>query len=278
MTAMPVMSSNQVQDVAGSFDAMASDYDEAWTETTVGQLQRRHVWRQFGAMFQPGQRVLDLGCGTGVDAAFLARLGVRVHAIDVSSRMMRAAQERVEREGLADRVTFEICALEHVAGIRQTGLFDGAVSNFGAINCLPDLQSVARGLASLVRPGGKLALCFMGRFCLWEMAYHVLHAQPRKAFRRLRAGEAGIETSLASGPAFHVYYPSIARLAADFSRNFDLVSFRSIGILVPPSYLERWAKSRQRTLCAFSFLDERIGGWPLVRATGDHRLAVFVRE
>jgi hypothetical protein len=118
----------------------------------------------------------------------------------------------------------------------------------------------------------------MGRFCLWETAYHLLHARPGKAFRRLRAGQSGVETVLASRPAFRVYYPSMAELAAAFSGDFSMMSFRSIGILIPPSYLEPWAKARKRALHALAHIDERIGGWPLMRATGDHRLAAFVRK
>jgi len=278
VTPVPIVSSSRSPAIAGAFDALAPGYDAAWTETAVGRLQRRHVWRRLQAMFCPGDRILEIGCGTGIDAAFLARVGMRVHATDVSPRMLRVAQERIEREELTDRVTFEVCALEQIAGIRQAGLFDGAFSDFGAVNCLPDLQSAARDLALLLRPGGRLALCFMGMFCLWETAYYLVHARPGRAFRRLRAGSAGIEAALGSSSAIRVYYPSIAKLAAAFAEDFDLVSFRSVGILVPPSYLESWASSRRRTMRTLAFLDERVGGWPLLRGTGDHRLASFVRK
>ncbi|MBP1597068.1 MAG: Methyltransferase type 11 [Acidobacteria bacterium] len=276
---MPTMTSGQATAVAGAFDALAPDYDSVWTGTTVGRLQRRQVWRRLESMFHGGERILDLGCGTGVDAAFLARIGVRVHAIDVSPGMVRTARQRAERDGLADRVTFEVCALEQAGDMPRIGLFDGAFSDFGAINCLTDLRLVARSLAALVRPGGRLALCFMGRFCLCETVYHLLRGRPGRAFRRLRAGKTGIEAVLASGgPAFRVRYPSVTQLATALGGDFDLVSFRSIGVLVPPSYLEPWARTRQQTLDALASLDERIGGWPLVRGTGDHRLAVFVRK
>lgn len=275
---MAAMSSAQTSAVAAAFDALAPEYDSVWTETAIGRLQRRHVWCHLRSIFREGERILELGCGTGVDTAFLARSGVRVHAIDVSPRMVGAARQRVEQEELSGRVTFEVCALEHVADVPRAGLYDGAFSDFGAINCLQDPSLAARNLAVLLRPGARLVLCFLGKFCLWESIYHLFHARPSKAFRRLRAGRSGIETVVASAPAFRVCYPSIAELAAAFAGDFDLVSFRSIGILVPPSYLEPWARTRQRTLLALASLDERIGGWPLARGTGDHRLAVFVRK
>jgi len=278
VTSLPALSSDQSSAVAAAFDSLAPHYDAAWTETLIGRLQRRQVWRELQSTFRMGERVLEFGCGTGADAAFLARAGVRVHATDISPGMLGAAQDRMEREELTDRVTLEACALEQLAAARQAGSFDGAFSDFGAINCLRDLDPAAAVLARLLRPGGKLVLCFMGRFCLWETVWHLLHARPGKAFRRLQAGRAGIETSLSAGPAFRVYYPSIAQLAAAFEKDFDLISFHSIGILVPPSYLEQWASRRRRTLRALAFFDEHTGGWPLVRGTGDHRLAVLVRK
>jgi ubiquinone/menaquinone biosynthesis C-methylase UbiE len=278
VTATPTSTAGRISEVAQAFDALSPQYDSAWTESAVGQMQRGQVWRELRPIFSPGERILELGCGTGVDAVFLARLGVRVHATDISQQMLHAAQNRVEREGFAGLVTFEICALEDVGGIAQSEPFDGVFSDFGAVNCLQDLASVAPALAGLMRPDGKLVLCFMGRFCLLETAFYLLHSDPRRAFRRFRAGREGFETSLASGPSFRVYYPSIAQLSAALGDVFKLVSFRSIGILVPPSCLERWAGFRRRTLRALSFLDEHIGGWPLVRGTGDHRLVVFVRR
>lgn len=48
---------------------------------------------------EPGQRVLDVGCGTGGSAFFMARqYGVYVHGIDLSTNMISIAQDRLSRE------------------------------------------------------------------------------------------------------------------------------------------------------------------------------------
>ncbi|MCX6619491.1 MAG: class I SAM-dependent methyltransferase, partial [Acidobacteria bacterium] len=149
-----------------------------WTESTIGRLQRDAFWRLAGGLFQAGQRVLDLGCGTGEDAVRLARQGVSVSAIDSSRQMVRIARGR--------GVSALQLPIEELQ--RLDTEFDGAISNFGALNCVEDLEPVGAALSRLIRPGGTLAFCIIGRFCAWETAYYLLHGQPSKAFRRWRSG------------------------------------------------------------------------------------------
>ncbi len=264
--------------LARAFDALAVNYDTAWTDSFLGRLQREHVRRELLVTFKSGDRVLELGCGTGVDAVFLAENGVEVHALDVSPEMVRTALHRIEQKGLAHRIACELRAVEQLSGMKEKGPFDGVFSNFGALNCVRDLRAAASDLARLLCPGGRLVLCFMGRFCAWETAWYLFHARPDKAFRRLRAGEDGLDSSLGLASRIRVYYPSIRALVEAFREVFDLVSFRSIGVLIPPSYMEAWAGARRGIFRRLASLDERVGHWPVLRGAGDHRLVTFVRK
>ncbi len=272
-----VATSDRDSQVARAFDHLAPGYDASWTCGVVGRLQRLQVRRTLGALFGRGDRILELGCGTGADATWLAAAGVRVHATDISPRMLSIALERVKREGLSHRVTFELRAIEELADIRDKGPFDGAISNFGAINCVKDLHPAASNLGRLVRPGGKVALCFMGRFCLWETVWHLARMNPGKAFRRLKAGVRGIESSLEPGSRLRVFYPSVPELVSAFDGHFRVVSDRGIAVLVPPSYLERHARVWRHCVAGLTRLDDRIGSWPVFRGSGDHRMLVFER-
>jgi SAM-dependent methyltransferase len=275
---------------AAVFDRLASQYDRLWTRSAVGLLQREAVWRHIGPLLKPGQTALDpagqtardpagqtaldLGCGTGEDALRLMQAGVRVHAIDASPEMVRIARSR--------GVDAEILSIEHCGILNGSlhasfdggfdGSFDGnidiALSNFGALNCVEDLASLREPLARLVRPGGYLALCVIGRFCLWETAWALLRGQPAKAFRRWRK-------SAMSSLGIRVFYPSSKRLEAAFHPRFTLVSWHGIGLSVPPSYVTGLSAGVLRKLDAF---DRRVAHWPLLRAFADHRLFVFVRN
>jgi ubiquinone/menaquinone biosynthesis C-methylase UbiE len=244
--------------VTVAFDQLASQYDQLWTRSPVGHLQREAVWRHIGNLFQPGQTVLDLGCGTGEDALRLLEAGLRVRAIDESGEMVSIACDRG-----VDAVTL---AIENCGLLNET--FDAVLSNFGALNCVEDLESLRQPLARLVRPGGYLAICVIGRFCLWETAWSLLRRQPAKAFRRWRG-------SVMSSLGIRVFYPSTHRLETALRPQFTLLNWRGIGLCVPPSYVTGLSTSLLRKLDA---LDRRAARWPILRGLSDHRLFVFVRN
>lgn len=78
---------------------------------------------------QPGNRVLDIGCGWGGLSLFLARnCGAEVLGVTLSEEQLAYARARAEREGLADRVTFELIDYRAVEGpfdrIVSVGMFE----------------------------------------------------------------------------------------------------------------------------------------------------------
>jgi len=243
---------------ATAFDNLASQYDCLWTRTTIGHLQREAVWRGIAPLFKPGQTVLDLGCGTGEDALRLINAGLHVHAIDASPEMVRIA-----RDGGVDA---EVLPIENCGQLE--GRFDAVLSNFGALNCVADLEPLREPLSRLVRPGGYLAICLIGRFCLWETAWSLLRLRPVKAFRRWR-------NSAMSSLGFRVFYPSKENLEDAFGSHFALLNWRGVGLSVPPSYVTGLSDGALHKLDAF---DRRVAHWPLLRGWCDHRLFVFVRN
>ena len=253
----PVVSEAAVAGAA--FDRIASRYDELWTRSPVGRLQREAVWRRLDKLFHDGDTLLDLGCGTGEDAVHFMRRGMSVRAIDASSEMVRIAHGRG-----VDASVLDIEQLNRVQGC-----FDGVISNFGAFNCIAKLSAIRPVLARLIRPGGHLAVCLLGRFCLWETAWHHLQGEPRKARRRWRCEQFSASLQIP------VRFPSVSNLARAFHPGFTLRDWRGIGAFVPPSYVRNLPLS---LLQALGTLDRFVAHLPLLRALADHRLIVFVRK
>jgi SAM-dependent methyltransferase len=109
-----------------AFDALAADYDASFTATPLGTLLREAVWRRLDARFSPGNRVLELACGTGEDAVHLARRGVRVMATDASGAMVETARRKVAAAGLEGMVEVRQMDLEEL--VAADGNADGSAA------------------------------------------------------------------------------------------------------------------------------------------------------
>ncbi|MGH2544698.1 MAG: class I SAM-dependent methyltransferase, partial [Ardenticatenaceae bacterium] len=88
------------------FDEAAAAYDTDFTHRQLGRWLREMVWERLDATFQPGDHVLELGCGTGEDAVWLARRGIRVTATDASAGMIEQARRKAESAGMVDQIIF----------------------------------------------------------------------------------------------------------------------------------------------------------------------------
>jgi SAM-dependent methyltransferase len=273
-----VMSAHQLQYCPAPFDALAERYDDTFTISKIGQAQRASVWKELERTFHPGDRVLELGCGTGIDACFLAQRGVTVFACDASPQMIAVAQRRAHELTNTSRaaVRLHLLRAEEIVSLKEQGPFDGAFSNFGALNCVSDLRPLAIDLATLLRPGASAMLCLMGSCCVWEIAWYLGQGKPRKAFRRLQ--RAGVTARLTDQATVHVQYPPVRSLARTFFPEFRLKSLKGIGVSVPPSYVEPWVARFPRWFDFCQQTDSVLGRCPGIRALADHILFSFERE
>src|SRR5271156_2715089 len=269
------MSATQQHAYSAPFDAVAERYDESFTSSRIGQAQRASVWKELEKTFRSGDRVLEIGCGTGVDACFLAERGVRVVACDSSSRMIAVTTRRILESGQQKLVQPLLLRAEDISTLPADESFDGAFSNFGALNCVQDLQSLVRDLAALLKPGATALLCWMGPCCAWEMIWYLAQGNRNKAFRRLN--REGVTARIADGAFIHVHYPSVKLLAHTLAPEFRLQSFKGIGVSVPPSYLDHWAQRYPRLLQLCERAESGLGRTPGIRALADHVLLRFQR-
>jgi 2-polyprenyl-3-methyl-5-hydroxy-6-metoxy-1,4-benzoquinol methylase len=256
-----------------AFDTVAEQYDDIFTNSLIGRLQRRAVWTVMSQTFRRGNHVLELNCGTGEDALFMARQGISVFGCDASEKMISVANRRRALEGSPLPVRFEVLPTEYIGDARIFGPFDGVLSNFSGLNCVADLGATAQNLAAMVEPGGRLLLCLSGRVCLWEIAWFLAHGKVRRAFRRW----SGRSTASLGKIPVNVRYPTVRTMRRLLSPFFALRSRVGIGITVPPSYLEHLARCYPKTLERLGSVDTAISDWPIIRAVADHMLLTFER-
>jgi demethylmenaquinone methyltransferase / 2-methoxy-6-polyprenyl-1,4-benzoquinol methylase len=136
------------ESVRGMFDRIAPVYDVMNHVMTAG-LDRR--WRKLAVaeVVWPGDRVLDVCCGTGDLAVEAERRGGRVVGLDFSEKMLERARRK---SGAIEWVQGDALALPFADGD-----FDAATVGFGVRN-LTDLAAGLIELHRVLRPGGKLAV------------------------------------------------------------------------------------------------------------------------
>lgn len=315
-----------------AFDAFAADYDSDFTHTPLGHLLRPRVWQTFAQHFKLGQHVLELTCGTGEDAVWLAQRGVRVTATDGSAAMVAEAQAKAEAAGVSARVAVEQLSLQDIIdGWREASYpgtrsvpsalqrrasergepiesalqrgasergenlpdswqcsalprkpgrsasplaqpFDGVYSNFGGLNTINDWAGLAEALAALIRPGGKAILVPMGSLCPWEIGWYLLHGQPKTAVRRFARDGAPAKIGEVVIP---IWYPSARRLRTDFAPWFRHGHTESLGLWLPPSYLDHFVNRWPTLFAALNRFEQATAR--LTRGWGDHYVMVLER-
>jgi len=269
------LSSGTAMTTFEAFDEIAETYDATFTNSAIGSAQRKSVWKEIDRIFTAGQRVLEVNCGTGIDALHLARRGVHVIACDSAPQMIAVAKQRAARAAISATVSFRVRANERIGTLRNEGPFDGVLSNFSGLNCIPDLSFLAFDLAQLTKKGSKMALCLFGRFCIWETSWYLSRGNIRKTVRRFRHGECS--SALSARSETRVWYHSVRQLKRTFSPYFRLFGWKGVGVTVPPSYLEFLATGYPRLFHLASRIDPWLGHCPGFRAMADHMLLTFER-
>lgn len=233
------------KNLATAYDRLAAGYDALVAED---RWMRRVLWRHYRSVFAPGERVLDLGCGTGQDALFLARHGVRMTALDLSHEMLRRLRERAHDAGLADRI--EICQGDAGRPVSwPPGEWAGIISSFAALNTVSDLSGLSAMAATRLESGGRMILHLLA-------PRGVGHGVGRGA---APGGSTGERLVSVGGLALeHRVLPAREVYRRFFRGEFDLRSIYPLGLLWPQS----WGRWLPAGLAYFlGRLEPLVGGW-----------------
>ncbi|MDW8325657.1 MAG: class I SAM-dependent methyltransferase [Anaerolineales bacterium] len=208
-------------------------------------------------------KLLELNAGTGDDAAYFAERGLHVHATDLADGMVTEIRRKIEMRGLHGALSVQqlsFTELERVTG----GPYDLVFSNFGGLNCIPDLRPVAEKLPLVLRPGGYVVWVIMPPICLWELA-QALRGRFRVAFRRLRRHtRAHVE-----GAYFSTFYFLPSEVKQALGKAFSIISLQSLSLFSPPAFMDGFPRRFPRLFRWLTQLDARVTRWPVLSSVGD---------
>ena len=262
------------------FDAVAARYDDDERENLAFAHMRARSTRALEETFPTHARLVEVGSGTGTEAARLATRGARLALVDVSTRLLERAEAKVRGarpDALLGAHLLAASRIGELVSIYGPASFDGGYSSLGPLNCEPSLEPVAAGLGALIRPGGHLVLSVMNPLCAMEIAWFAAHGDWSAAARRWRGGIAA--SAAPGGPKdIPTWYHGRARIERAFADAFHVEVVEALPLLWPPTYLDFLVARHPRLYRALDVIERPLARWPLLRELGDHVLVRLRRR
>jgi ubiquinone/menaquinone biosynthesis C-methylase UbiE len=219
-----------------AFDELAALYDVDFTNTAIGKAQRNRVY-QCSKDFIEGKKILEINCGTGEDALWLASIGAEMVCTDLSKKMIEAAKQKANAKLPGHSIRFLVASFENLPAMLGDEKFDVIFSNFGGLNCISgeQIKHLSPEFSSLLKADGKLLLTVMNRFCAAEFFYFFITLRFRQSFRRFKK-PLMVNTGSKKIP---VWYYSPQQLQQSFQNEFNRVSQQPVGLFIPPGWMKR---------------------------------------
>lgn len=253
-----------------SFDPAAERYDDQFSKTIVGKMQRSRIWRFLEKELSPSKMdILEINCGTGIDAKWLSGKGHDVIATDVSSKMISVAQNKFPS------VKFEVCGFSEIATRFKPNSFDLVFSNFAGLNCVDEsaLIVIQKDISEVLKPKGKFIGVFLGRESWMEQLYFRVKGKKDLIYRRRIKSIANID-DVSTQPVWCYLSKELRVIFNCFSVNY----IRSVGFFVLPSYLEPMMRKSKVLMHTLFGLEIIFGGRRIAADRSDHIYISFSKN
>ncbi|WP_310380906.1 class I SAM-dependent methyltransferase [Flavobacterium sp.] len=256
------------------FDNAATNYDQTFTNTVIGKLQRNLVYNNLSKILNENnpKTILEINCGTGEDAIWLAKQSINVVATDISSKMIEIAKDKSVLENL----TFIQKDINQIVTEFSSKNFDLIFSNFGGLNCLSlsEMSAFFKNAAQILSTKGHLVLVIMPKSTLWEQCYFLIKLNLKNAFRRKK------EYAIANvdGEKVITYYYNPKDIVNLAHTNFEVKTIKPIGFFIPPSYLEPFFKNKPKLIWVLNAFEKRIKNWSFLSKYADHYFIVLQKR
>lgn len=278
------MSESFLQQTVKAFDKIAADYDLTENQNEILKWMRGIVHKIYLQNFKSEDNLLELNCGTGEDAIFLAGSGRKVFATDISEKMIEILNAKCRMQKAEGSIISKVASFDEINTIEQNN-FDGVISNFGGLNCINEFDKLSKDLSVKLKSKGLFIAVVMSTVCPWEIFYYMVKLDFKNAFRRFK--KEGIQAKLNSccrelatgmGEKVLTFYFSPKVFAKQFSQWFSVEKIYSLGYFTPPPFMIGLYRRFKPIVKLFMKLDEALMKYFPFNRFGDHFIIVMKKK
>jgi ubiquinone/menaquinone biosynthesis C-methylase UbiE len=256
--------SEQIFAVDQAFSRQSEIFDKIDADNSVLAWMRKRVRDHVLEILNPGDKILEINSGTGLDAFYFHSKGFTVHATDVSHGMISVLQQKIQNANVEQGI--KAARISYTELDKLTSIYNFIFSNFGGLNCTQEPEFVIRQFDKLLEPGGRVTLVIMPKISPWEI-FTLLKGNFKMAFRRFKRN--GAESSI-EGVHFTTWYFSPKRIIKAFGNNYKLLSCFGLGIVVPSPHHVNFGIKYPVLFRFLVNIEKIISGIPFLRGTADH--------
>lgn len=254
------------------FDTAASNYDDNFTNSIVGSLQRKRVyfWLRKVDFFTKNESVFELNCGTGFDAEQFNKKGMSVRATDISFKMIEVC-----KQNRSQSISFSQLDCKDIDSVELSE--DVIFSNFGGLNCLSEneLEQVLASITNKQVKGNMVVLIFMPKFSLMESMYLFLKLKWKIIFRRFTNSAIDVNVDGINVPT---YFHTPRKLKKLLRPHYNIKLLKPVALFIPPSYFEPLAKRHPKLVSISNKLEYIFGRFTVFSGLSDHFIIVAEKK
>lgn len=134
-------------DLSKQYNKFAKKFSDVHDVGNNSNRDNRKIFYSHLTFLKPGMKLLDLGCGDGIDLVYYKKLGVEIHGLDASKELLQIAKERLSGEdirlGSFEKLPF------------RKNFFDAVLSKY-AIMTSVNMEIIFKEINRVLKPGGTM--------------------------------------------------------------------------------------------------------------------------
>ncbi len=267
------MNLGNYKNIDKGFSNIANKYEELDQTSSLISWMRKRVRTHLKKDLKTKKTILEINCGSGIDAVYLVKKGHKVHATDIANGMLLHVKTKINSDNLQGNLSCEKLSFTELSKLQNK--YHHIFSNFGGLNCssLTDLETVFNSFNNLLYPKGKITLVIMPKICIWELLTFL--KGNKNAFRRLKKN--GVLANI-EGEKVRTFYHSKKQIKNLLSKKFTDFKVENICFFGPTGNRVDYPEKHPKLFKIFAFFDKLSNKIPFLKGYGDYYIITATKK